>query len=227
MNSSSSPSRPHIVVIDPAINIAETKCFNFLALQSPIPCTYHLPAMYGLQSLAAEDMRDAKGIIVLGSASSVNERAPWQSQLEGWLKPHLEHRIPTLGLCYGHQMLAHMFGGQVDYIFPDQRKHKGLREIKIHATPWSEATVGRLVVSHGEAVVKAPASMRVIGKSAEIETDGFAHIDLPIWSFQSHPEATLEFLSSHEIALTGGLHDLVFGHDLMQRFLRFAAKSVR
>lgn len=227
MTNASYPSVPHVVVIDPAMKIAETECFNLLVHRSPLPCTYHLPAMFGMQSLAAEDMSQARAIILLGSAASVNERVEWQTKLEGWLRPHLERKIPTMGFCYGHQMLAHMFGGKVDYVFPDQSKHVGLREVAMEATPWGKISRGKLVVSHCETVVEAPRSMRVFATSPEIGTDGLAHADLPIWSFQSHPEATIEFLASHGISTDDGAAKLAYGHGIVEDFLNFAAKSGR
>jgi GMP synthase (glutamine-hydrolysing) len=182
--------------------------------------------MYGMSSLAAEDVASVRAILVLGSASSVNERAPWQVALEDWLRPVLARRVPTLGFCYGHQMLAHMFGGKVDFVFADQRKHKGLRKVALEATPFAPAGERTLVVSHCETVVKAPQSMRVVGSSPEIAIDALAHGDLPIWSYQSHPEASLAFLASHAIPETGA-KDLAPGHALVRGFLDFAAKSGR
>ena len=49
-------TKAHIAVIDPAVRIPELECFNQMALISPLPLTYHLPAMYGQQSLDAEDL---------------------------------------------------------------------------------------------------------------------------------------------------------------------------
>ena len=217
------PRRPHIVVIDPGVKIAEIECFNALALMAPLACTYHVPAMQGMQSLAAEDLGSAKGLIILGSASSVNDRADWQVALEAWLKPALDKGLPTLGICYGHQMLAHMYGGKVGFLHADQAKDAGFREIQLDGAggaPWAKGK-GRVVVSHCETVTDVPASMTVFATSAAVATDGLRHKTLPIFSFQSHPEATREFLNNHEI--TGDDGSLAFGQGLMTRFLDYVA----
>lgn len=215
-------SRPHFAVIDPAVRIPELECFNLIAQLSTLPVTYHMPAMHGMQSLEAEDFSEVKGLIVLGSAASVHDRLPWQDALEKWLKPKLEQKVPTLGLCYGHQMLAYMYGGKVAHVFPDQSKHKGFREIFVDATPaWQRAT-GKICVSHCETVVEAPESMKVAAKSPEIAVDGLEHKDLPIFSFQSHPEAVKEFLKNHDIP-DGGPGAFTFGHELLKGFLNFAS----
>lgn len=220
-------NRPHLLVIDPAMRIAELECFNLIAQMSSLPCTYHLPSMFGVQSLESEDMASARGIIVLGSAASVHDRAPWQFALEAWLKPHLEAGMPTLGFCYGHQMLAHMLGGKVDYVFPDQRKHVGMRDVQVEQTPWFTAGHGRLVVSHCEMVSVAPPSTRVLAKSPEIAIDGLAHTKLPIWSFQSHPESTASFLASHDIHVSDVAAELSYGHRIVRGFLDYVAKNDR
>lgn len=217
-------SRPHLLVIDPAMRIAEIECFNRMALHSPLPLTYHLPALRGMQSLAVEPMDSVRGLVILGSASSVNDRLSWQHELEEWLRPHLERGLPTLGICYGHQMLAAIFGGKVGFVSPDQRKLKGLREVTLtKATdPWSAPARGMLCVSHQETVTEMPRDFDVFASSEEITLDGLCHRRLPIFTFQPHPEATPEFLQSHGISLPDG-SPLAFGHQLVDGFLRFAA----
>ena len=165
-------------------------------------------------------------MVILGSLSSVNERLPWQKELESWLMPKLQKAIPTFGICYGHQMLAHMFGGKVDYIFEDQKKHVGLREVELSPDPlWENKTLkGKICVSHNETVKQAPSEMHVIGRSPEIPIDALRHKALPIWSFQSHPEAGDAFLVQRGVKhlVTGG--ELEFGYSLLGRFFDWVKK---
>lgn len=43
----------------------------------------------------------------------VTDRADWSERTAEWLTVAVRMEIPTLGLCYGHQLLAHAFGGKV------------------------------------------------------------------------------------------------------------------
>lgn len=212
-----------IAVIDPAVKIAEADCFNRLSLRSPIPLTYHLPKLGGMDSL--HDLPKAPdGIIILGSASSVNDAEPWQIAMNAWLLPRLQKGIPTLGLCYGHQLIAYLFGGKVDFLTPEKKKLIGFRELTLAANRlWGESVRGPLAVTHREEVIDCPKEFEVVGTTAEVKCDAIAHRQLPIWSFQSHPEATPSFLRSHSIP-HGANPPLAFGHRLLENFLDFVAK---
>jgi GMP synthase-like glutamine amidotransferase len=214
----------HIAVIDPAVKTAETDCFNRLVLESPLPLTYHLPKLGGMDSLVATQAGMA-GIVVLGSGSSVNDGEPWQLAMNQWLLPMLQKGIPTIGLCYGHQLIAHLFGAKVDFVFADHKKHLGFRSLSLKANRlWGDrAITGSLVVSHREMVVDCPEGFEIVGSSPEIKVDALAHKTLPIWSFQSHPESTASFLNSQGIAQPQQANPFNFGHGIMGDFLKFVA----
>lgn len=55
------------------------------------------------------------GVIVTGSHAMVTDRADWSETLAAWLREAVAQQVPLLGICYGHQLLAHALGGQVDY----------------------------------------------------------------------------------------------------------------
>lgn len=53
------------------------------------------------------------GVIISGSAAMVTERLEWSEHCAGWLREAAEAGVPVLGICYGHQLLAHALGGEV------------------------------------------------------------------------------------------------------------------
>jgi GMP synthase (glutamine-hydrolysing) len=201
----------------------EIDCYNNLALMSPLPCTYHLPAGQGLKSLESINTKSIKGMVVFGSGCSVHERLAWQAPFEEWLKPLMLQGIPTFGICYGHQMIAHMFGGKVEYVNEAQEKQLGLRSIHIKESGPYKEEVGPICVSHNETVSSLPDGFEVFAKSERFPLDGIKHKTLPIWTLQSHPEATEQFFINQSMPLPNSDADYLFGHKIMQTFLEFAA----
>lgn len=207
----------HIAVIDPAVKTAEVDCFNHLVSLSPLPMTYHLPALFGMASLNALN-KTAAGIIILGSSSSVHDRHPWQAQLATWLKPRLDRGVPTFGICFGHQFIAHLYGAEVGFLYPDKKKEQGFRRVRLEDSRlWGKAPLeGEVFVSHREGVTTVPTGFRQVGKSDTKVLEAFEHDSLPIVTTQAHPEATPGLLANLSYPGSGKLE---FGHALVKSFL--------
>ncbi|MCB9690037.1 MAG: gamma-glutamyl-gamma-aminobutyrate hydrolase family protein [Alphaproteobacteria bacterium] len=210
---------PHVAVIDPGMRVAELDCFNRMARRAPLPLTYHAPALFGLDSLRrAED--DLRGIVIFGSGASVHDDLPWQHELKAWLLPRLRAGVPTLGLCYGHQLVATLLGGEVGFLHEDHHKELGRRVVPLKATAAWDACAPGLVVSHREAVVRVPDEVDVVGSTEACAVDAFAHRRLPIYGFQAHPEATEAFLHNNSVPWPCETERLAEGHVLVDGFLQ-------
>ena len=213
----------HVLVIDPAMVTPELDCFNRMAATAALPLTYHLPAMRGMGSIHRDESNLA-GIVILGSASSVNDKLPWQAELGDWVRARMDDGGPTLGLCFGHQLVGALYGAEVDFLFPDRNKLTGFLPTSLAANPlWGEARSCELYASHREVVTTCPAEFSVIASRPQVPNDGFAHRELPIWTFQTHPEATPEFVENRGAAPEAS-ERFNAGNDLVDRFVRFVIK---
>lgn len=207
----------HLAVIDPATRVPELDCYNRISRRSRIPTTYHLPALQGVDTLAAGS-DDIAGIVLFGSGANVGDGLPWQVDLEEWLQPRIRSGMPILGLCFGHQLLAKLFGGRVEALF--EAKRAGLRDIHLVANPlWGEPRTVPLLVSHRQGVVALPDELEVVGHSDEVRVEAFAHRELPVWGFQSHPEATLGFVRNNSVPFDARPSVLTHGHALVDAFV--------
>ena len=213
----------YIAVIDPAARVAETDCHNRIAQQSPVACCYYLPALQG-DKLPPVDQR-LRGIIIFGSGASVHDSLDWQNHLKEWLSTTIAANIPTLGICYGHQLIAHMLGGTVEFLHSDQTKRVGVRPISFFAAPlpWLSPKTYPLVVSHRETVTVPPPDFTVVAKSDEIAIEALKHNSKPIYTVQSHPEATLTFLRNQSIPEPENSDWYGHGFAIVDEFIRKVA----
>lgn len=220
--------RNQIVVLDPGTKVPELDCFNNIAQMANLPVTYHLPALFGMESLKSIPMQHIKGIIIFGSGCSVNDNLPWHEPFNQWLFNAMNTSIPTFGICYGHQLIAHLFGGVIDFVTSDHFKFSGFRNIKINEDQRLKTSkyTANVVVSHSEEVKTVPQNFSVWSFSPEIAIEGLAHSTLPIWSMQCHPEATLEFMNNQSMALPKHQSPFSQGHKIIQKFIEFIESSL-
>ncbi len=186
---------PELWVIDPSVNYPETQGVGEVLEGWPGRSRLFEPARNG-DGPAPRDGYGASGVVLMGSVASVHDSLPWMRQLASWLDPILEGKVDCslLGICFGHQLIAHRSGGRVGFLHPDRRKRTGVET--------SELEGGRLirgrrslsvVVSHREEVQAPPPGYRVVARRESVACDGMEHERLPIFSFQFHPEAREEF----------------------------------
>ncbi len=110
------------------------------------------------------------------------------------IKELLEKKIPTFGICLGHQMLALAVGGQTMKM---KQGHHGANH------PVQDKTTGKVEIvsmNHGFAV--DPASLPAHAVETHISlfdgsNSGFALTDRPAFSVQHHPEASPGPQDSH------------------------------
>lgn len=209
-------------IVDPAVEQPAHDSFNAMTALTDLRMTYHMPALFGVSSLLEEQSRHGcLGAIILGSAAHVTEGKSWQKELVGWLQIFSRAKKPILGICYGHQLLAHMHGAKVDYLFPDQRKLTGTRHIEFHSNSrlFPNGWKGELYVSHKQAVIDlSNTPLKATAKSPDCLVDSFEHRDLPIYGVQSHPEATPQFIRTLGQELPAGDSYRLAGSQVLRAF---------
>ena len=216
-----------IAVLDPAVSYPAIAAFNEMAALSALPITYHIPYLYGMESLQALEQDNIAGIIVLGSNSSVNLPCNHHSQFANWVQNFCHQGRPVLGICYGHQLIASLFGSKVTYKYPDCQRMTGLRRIAIRDDQQLGIAAGQqeVVVAHNEIVVAVPEGFEVFAHSEEVPYEGLRHRELPIWTIQAHVEATQDFIDNQGLGINLTAEVKAQGYAVINAFLAYCHTS--
>ena len=152
------------------------------------------------------------GIILSGGPNSVYDITAPQYD------PALfDFKVPILGICYGHQLIAHYFGGRVkkgkvkeygfaklkvkDQSFPlrqgfgGQARVKGSSDQEVHRKLKSNVfnalpSTFTVWMSHGDSVMTLPKGFISLGETSDCSIAAMAHEEKKIYGLQFHPEVT-------------------------------------
>jgi GMP synthase (glutamine-hydrolysing) len=136
------------------------------------------------------DAAEVGGVVVTGSPAMVTERPDWSEAAAAWLADVVRaDALPVLGLCYGHQLVAHGLGGEVG---PNPKgREMGTVEVTFADAPAAGSIFERGAfpghMSHVESVLRPPADARVLAQSP-IDPYSVLAFGPRQWGVQFHPE---------------------------------------
>jgi GMP synthase (glutamine-hydrolysing) len=130
-------------------------------------------------------------VVITGSHAMVTERHGWSERIAAAIPEIMAAGIPLMGICYGHQLLAHALGGRVDF------HPKGLEvgTVDIHLS-WEGKkdplftglpSPFKAHVTHAQTVVKLPPKAVVLATNNFEAHHGF-RVGEHTWGIQFHPE---------------------------------------
>jgi GMP synthase (glutamine-hydrolysing) len=128
-----------------------------------------------------------KGVILSGSPFSVNDAGAPSVDIAG-----LHQRLPVLGICYGAQLTAKLYGGNVEKsnkreygraLLHKQKEDTILREVTELSQVW---------MSHADTILELPAGFDVLANTESIPYAAFSKTkhngEFPLYCLQFHPE---------------------------------------
>ena len=158
------------------------------------------------QGEMADSPDDFDAFLISGSRHGVYDPPPWIAQLQDFVRRCRERRRKTVGICFGHQLIAHALGGETRKA--DAGWGMGIQRAALTETlPWmgnesmdSESMDNsdlraagaykpgyNLVVLHQDQVVALPPGFRVIAKNDFCPVSMFVGDDVML-GIQGHPE---------------------------------------
>ena len=185
-----------VAFIDCFMDTPVIHSINSYSQHTKINCTYHMPSKFGLKSL--EMLEQADGYIILGSASHVTENLPWHKDLLDFIIPKIESNIPTLGICFGHQLIADYYGCEIDYLSENKTINIHSREITFSKDEMGckKSSSLKLAFAHSQVVKALSNNFYSFASSNTSENEAIKHNKYNFWGVQAHPEASQLFLET-------------------------------
>lgn len=155
-------------------------------------------AVYDKQALPRPE--SIAGVIITGSHDNVTANDPWMAYASRWIRQAIAHELPHLGICFGHQLLAHALGGEVD--FNPNGIECGTVEIEKYADWQSDALLSALPqsfkvqLSHAQSVLKLPARATSYAGSWR-DKNQICVFAKNVWGVQFHPEFSATVTSAY------------------------------
>ncbi len=130
----------------------------------------------------------ASAFVLTGSSSNVTEQALWMTRSEPYLRELVASGTPVLGICFGHQILAHALGGRVTKN-PRGREIGTVAVTKVAEDPLWTGLGDPFAVNatHVESVVALPAGARVLATTTLDPHAAYA-LGARVRCVQFHPE---------------------------------------
>ncbi|MBN8833616.1 MAG: glutamine-hydrolyzing GMP synthase [Niastella sp. SCN 39-18] len=126
-----------------------------------------------------------KGIILSGSPCSVNEKEAPVVNI-----PRLIEKVPVLGICYGAQLSAKLYGGVVN---KSNKREYGRAQLLISRSSLLLKHINsnsQVWMSHSDSIQQLPPDFSIIAHTESIPVAAFEFMSsrYPLYGLQFHPE---------------------------------------
>ena len=138
-----------------------------------------------------------RALVVTGSHSMVTDRAAWSERSAAWLRTVVAAEWPVLGICFGHQLLAHAWGGAVGPgvemgCAPATLTPAAADDPLLAALPRQFATMN----GHFQAVLTLPPQATLLAATGRDPHHAY-RIGRCAWGIQWHPELDADVLAEY------------------------------
>ena len=125
------------------------------------------------------------GCVVTGSRASVYWDEPWIADLSAWVREAVEREMAFLGVCFGHQLLAHALGGAVEAMDDYEIGYRTVAHDDSTALLDGVDREFTVFTTHSDRVVELPPGAEQFAEN-DYGIHGFRKDD--VFSVQFHPE---------------------------------------
>lgn len=138
-----------------------------------------------VDGLFPDGVEAADGWLITGSKHGAYEPHDWIPPLEQFIRDAYVARVPVVGICFGHQIIAQALGGRVEkfaggWAVGRQSYDFGGQDVALNA--W-----------HQDQVTVRPVDARVVASNAFCENAALVYDDR-VFTVQAHPEFEASFI---------------------------------
>ncbi len=137
-----------------------------------------------------ESVDECDAWILTGARHDAYRDDPWIEGLRDFVRRLAEEGRRTVGICFGHQVVAAALGGRVE---PVGRWKAGPQTMHVASTAWFPGGTVELHAMHRDEVVALPAGATPIAKGETAEIPAYLVGDA-IFCVQDHPEFTDDYV---------------------------------
>lgn len=143
----------------------------------------------------AVQRQQVDAVVLSGSFAGAYEPDAWISELASAIRAVADDgQIPLLGVCFGHQMLAHALGGEVRAFPPSRRDAVAVRVLVDDPLFEGLPRPFLAAVAHQDHVVRLPEGFQVLAEADHCGVMAIRHRTRPLWGVQFHPDIDAEVL---------------------------------
>ncbi len=131
---------------------------------------------------------ECDGYVISGSKKSAYDDEAWIKTLVGYIRTLHDKKIPLIGICFGHQLIAEALGGKT--VGAEAGWGVGIHDSDIVDRRWfmdAEPDQYTLIVSHKDQVVSLPDGAQLLASSNFCPNSMYC-IGEHIFTMQGHPE---------------------------------------
>lgn len=127
---------------------------------------------------------DVRGVILSGSPYSVRDAEAPKPDIS-----HIKGHLPLLGVCYGAQLLAMEYGGEV-HGAPSREYGRAMLTVVAPEDPLMKdiPSPTQVWMSHGDTITSVPANYEIIGSTDNVRVAAYHIGGEMTWGIQFHPE---------------------------------------
>lgn len=176
---------------------------------------------------------EVDGLVLAGSYNSVHDNTLWQQRVRAWLPQMRAQRIPLLGVCGSHQLIAHAAGAEVEKLA--EGPFAGTLPVSLTAAGMASPLLRDIAnddcfqYANGEHVVCVPPGANLLASSKRVPVAALDYGDY-CFTTQFHPEGTDQTLGPvwQHIAphLMQNYHARDKGFQLVENFLRLVVDQL-